>query len=54
MDTVRRFWKGDAGQIPELASRLSGSADIYQWTHRSACVSVNFVTEQVTGDIANS
>ncbi len=43
-DTVRRFWKGDAGQIPQLASRLSGSADIYQWTQRSAYASVNFVT----------
>ncbi|MGH2768641.1 MAG: glycogen debranching protein GlgX, partial [Actinomycetota bacterium] len=28
-DCVRRFWRGDPGQVPELASRLSGSADIY-------------------------
>jgi glycogen operon protein len=43
-DTVRRFWKGEEGQISELASRLSGSADIYQWTQRAAYASVNFVT----------
>ena len=43
-DTVRRFWKGDEGQIAELASRLSGSADIYQWTQRAAYASVNFMT----------
>ena len=28
-DYVRRFWRGDAGQLPELASRLSGSSDLY-------------------------
>ncbi|HEV2671944.1 MAG TPA: glycogen debranching protein GlgX, partial [Gemmatimonadales bacterium] len=43
-DTVRRFWKGDDGQIADLASRLSGSADIYQWTQRAAYASINFVT----------
>jgi len=43
-DTMRRFWKGDAGQIADLASRLSGSADIYQWTQRAAYASINFVT----------
>jgi glycogen operon protein len=43
-DAVRRFWKGDAGVVPELASRLSGSSDIYQWSHRQAYASINFVT----------
>ena len=43
-DTLRRFWKGDEGQVAALASRLSGSADIYQWTQRAAYASVNFVT----------
>ncbi|PYO93592.1 MAG: glycogen debranching enzyme GlgX [Gemmatimonadetes bacterium] len=43
-DTMRRFWKGDEGQIADLASRLSGSADIYQWTQRAAYASVNFMT----------
>ncbi len=28
-DGVRRFWRGDAGQRPDLAARLSGSGDIF-------------------------
>ena len=42
-DTIRKFWKGEQGQVPDVASRLSGSADIYKWTSRSAYASVNFV-----------
>ena len=42
-DDVRKFWRGDAGMVPELASRLSGSSDIYQWSAREAYASVNFV-----------
>jgi isoamylase len=29
-DRVRRFWRGDEGQVPLIASRLSGSSDIFQ------------------------
>ncbi len=43
-DAVRSFWRGDQGQIPELASRLAGSSDIYHWSGRSAYASINFVT----------
>ncbi|MFL5581920.1 MAG: glycogen debranching protein GlgX [Gemmatimonadaceae bacterium] len=43
-DTIRKLWKGEPRQIPDTASRLSGSADIYKWTDRSAYASVNFVT----------
>ncbi|MEQ8967757.1 MAG: glycogen debranching protein GlgX [Azospirillaceae bacterium] len=43
-DTVRRFWKGDSGLVPELASRLSGSSDIYDHRGRRPWASVNFVT----------
>jgi isoamylase len=43
-DTVRRFWRGDTGQVGELASRLSGSSDLYQHNGRSPQASVNFVT----------
>jgi len=43
-DTVRRFVRGDAGVIGDLARRLAGSADLYQWQHRMPCNSVNFVT----------
>jgi len=43
-DTVRRFWRGDHGQIPDLAYRLSGSSDLYDASDRNPYASVNFVT----------
>jgi glycogen operon protein len=43
-DVVRRYWRGDAGQIGELAARLSGSSDIFQRSGRNPTASVNFVT----------
>ncbi len=43
-DGVRRFWKGDAGLTPDLASRLLGSADRFDRAGRPATASVNFVT----------
>jgi isoamylase len=43
-DCVRRFWRGDPGQVPELASRLAGSSDIFAPSGRRTYASVNFVT----------
>jgi len=43
-DTVRRFWRGDAGLAGELATRLSGSADLFARRARPPSRSVNFVT----------
>jgi isoamylase len=43
-DAVRRFWRGDAGLVPELASRLSGSQDLYGRGNKAPQSSVNFVT----------
>jgi isoamylase len=43
-DAVRHYWRGDRGHVPELASRLAGSSDIYQPSGRGAYASVNFVT----------
>lgn len=43
-DTVRRYWKGDPGQLPDFASRFAGSADIFGRRHRRSWASVNFVT----------
>jgi isoamylase len=43
-DCIRRFWRGDPGQVPELASRLTGSSDIYAPSGRRTYASVNFVT----------
>ena len=34
-DTVRRFWRGDESTGGELAQRLRGSADIFEWSGRS-------------------
>jgi glycogen operon protein len=43
-DSVRRFWRGDEGQAAGLASRLSGSSDLFQASDRGPHASVNFVT----------
>ena len=43
-DTLRRFVKGDGGQLADLGWRLTGSADLYGEDGRSAYNSVNFVT----------
>ena len=42
-DALRHFWRGDHGGVGELASRLAGSSDIYQWSGRSAYASINFI-----------
>lgn len=43
-DCIRRFWKGDTYQIPEMGSRLSGSSDVFNHENRNITSSVNFVT----------
>ncbi len=43
-DTIRRTWKGEPGMRGELAQRLCGSADLYEWNNKSPAASVNFVT----------
>lgn len=43
-DTVRRFWKGDGGVAPELATRFLGSSDLYGWNGRQPVASINLVT----------
>lgn len=43
-DTVRKFIKGDAGVIGEMAQRLQGSPDLYQGAGRPPSTSINFVT----------
>ena len=42
-DTVRDFWRGEAGSLGEFASRLTGSADLYEHTARRPVASINFV-----------
>jgi isoamylase len=43
-DTVRDFWRGEPAKLPEFASRLTGSSDLYQDDGRRPVASVNFVT----------
>ncbi len=43
-DAIRRFVRGDGGQVAELAYRLSGSSDLYEGGGRRPHASINFVT----------
>jgi glycogen operon protein len=43
-DTVRRFWKGDEGQLADLATRITGSSDLFDTHGRRPWASVNFLT----------
>lgn len=43
-DTVRRFWRGDGGQVGGLAYRLTGSSDLYGRSGRHPYASINFIT----------
>ena len=43
-DTVRSFWKGDTGVLPDFAKRITGSGDLFNKRGRKPWSSVNFVT----------
>jgi isoamylase len=43
-DTVRKFWKGDGGQLSDLGYRLTGSSDLYETSNRKPFASINFIT----------
>ena len=42
-DTVRDFWRGEFSSLPDFASRLAGSSDLYGTTGRTPMASINFV-----------
>ena len=42
-DSVRRFWRGDAHQCPELATRLAGSGDLFDHHKRRPWASINYL-----------
>ena len=42
-DTIRRFWRGDDGMLPQFAHALCGSAETFG-TERAPLASINFVT----------
>ncbi|GAA0430545.1 glycogen operon protein GlgX homolog [Acrocarpospora corrugata] len=43
-DTIRDLWRGEPARLPEFASRLTGSSDLYQDDSRRPAASINFVT----------
>ncbi len=43
-DTARKYWKGEMGLHSEIATRLGGSADLYERTGRLPSSSINFIT----------
>lgn len=43
-DTVRRFWRGDTGMLPDFARRVHGSSDIFEHSGRRPSASINFIT----------
>ena len=42
-DTMRAYWKGDGGQIGDMAYRLTGSSDLYEHGGRRPYASINFI-----------
>ena len=42
-DNVRKYWKGEDGQLQELSSRLLGSSDLYQDDGREPYNSINLI-----------
>jgi isoamylase len=43
-DDVRRFVRGDPGLVGAIATRVSGSSDLYAWSRRPPQASINFIT----------
>jgi isoamylase len=43
-DGIRKFLKGDEGQVGDMAQRLQGSPDLYAWAGRGPATSINFIT----------
>jgi glycogen operon protein len=43
-DDLRRFWRGDYGMTGPMATRISGSSDLYQPSGRRPYHSINFIT----------
>ena len=43
-DGVRRFWRGDVNAVPDLATRLAGSSDVFESPGRTPQSGINYVT----------
>src|SRR5262245_11049377 len=53
-DGVRRYWRGDPGQGPDMAGRLAGSSDLFDRQARRPWASINFVTSHDGFTLADS
>jgi glycogen operon protein len=42
-DTIRSYWRGDKGMLPEFARRVHGSSDIFEGSGRQPYASINFL-----------
>ena len=42
-DTIRRYWRGDKGMLPEFARRIHGSSDVFEHSGRQPFASINFL-----------
>ena len=43
-DTVRSYWRGDEGRLPDLAARITASGDLFNRRGRKPWASINFIT----------
>lgn len=43
-DTVRRYWRGDSNIRPDIARRISGSADVFGHGSRRPWASLNYIS----------
>jgi glycogen operon protein len=43
-NAVRRYLRGDAGHLAEVATRIAGSSDLYAWAGKAPQNGINFVT----------
>lgn len=43
-DAIRKFWLGHESRIGEIATRISGSSDLYEDDGRKPYASINFIT----------
>jgi glycogen operon protein len=43
-DSMRSFWRGDAGKLGEFAERFAGSSDIFRHRARRPSASINMIT----------
>lgn len=43
-DCIRRYWRGDPGQAPELTKRLTGSSDLFHHLGKGPLASINYIT----------